>query len=195
MNTLILAAAVTAIFNTPVDQNLNSGLAFKASLDFTNNAYVWASAGRHRQTMLGQRMGNVETYALGLGWKFDSGFFLESGYAKQEIEENPPIWREAIYHSFLPEFGKPPFADNWTQTNYEYKIEPEVMFRAGYEWDITKHLSLQAAVKYHIVREYRKTYNPNFLVDNAEGGEAYPYWEKESRLNNSSFEMGITYSF
>lgn len=194
MITLISAVAVSSLFNFAAGDDVYNSQTLHVSVDITAGAYAWASYGEGRQDRLTQRMGKVQTYGGGLGYE-RNGFFVEVGYLDQKFDSDPRVAREVAYHMFTADFGTPPFAENWTQTDYKHEPEGDISFRIGYEHSFTKSISGIISYQHFKPSEYWRTFNPDFLVDGAEGGENYPYWEGNKRVDNSALQIGIKWSF
>ena len=195
MINLIAAAAFTILFNNSMGEDVYNSQAAQLSFDVTDSAYVWASYGQGRQDRLTQRMGEVQTYGGGIGYRAGAGFFIEAGYLDQRFDSDSRVAQEVAYHYFTPTFGIPGFADNWSQVDYIHDPKGDVTVRLGFERRISNSFIGVVSYQYFRPQEYWRVWNPDYLVDGAEGGEAYPYWEGNSRVNNSALQIGIKYEF
>lgn len=191
---IISALVFTALAEAALGEDVTPGHGFHLAYEF-NRPYIYASMSDATHTLVTQRMGEFKTYSLGGGWKFDNGIFVEIGTSKVSTKENSRVWPEAVYYSFSKTFGQPPFADSWQDVNVEYEFKNDWHIRAGYKWNLWEDLDLQIAYKFHNARRYMKMWNPEEVFDGAEGGANCPCWEGYDKVNNSSIQFGLSWSW
>lgn len=195
MFSLMTAVALTLILNNSQGSDVHNSPEAHISYHVTDAAYAWGSYAQGRQTRVTQRMGRVQTYGGGIGLQLDSGWFVEAGYLWQRFDSDPRVAAEVAYYYFEPTFGQPPFADNWSQVEHRHDPEPDIAVRIGYNHQITTRWSLQASYQHYRPNEYWRIWNPSYLVPDTEGGLPYPYWEGDSKVDNSSLRVGIRFEF
>lgn len=194
MISLFAAATISALFNNSLGDDVYNSQEVRGTFPIYKQAYVWGSYGQGKQDRLTQRMGSVQTFGGGIGINLQ-GWFLEAGVLAQEFSSKERIAQEVAYHYFTRNFSTPPFANNWTEVVYQHKTRADLSARIGYNWNVYKNWDIQAAYHHYRPSEYWRIHNPSFLDPNAEGGKGYPYWEGNSTVNNSSFQLGVRYEW
>lgn len=191
---LISAATVSVLFNNALGDDVYNSQELRGTFPITENVYVWGGYGEGKQDRLTQRMGSVQTFGGGFGLNL-GGWFVEAGVVAQDFSSKERIAQEVAYHYFTRNFGTPPFANNWTEVEYKHETKPDLSVRIGYNWELRKDLDFQVAYHHYRPSEYWRIHNPNVTDPNAEGGKGYPYWEGNSTVNNSSFQIGLRWEF
>ena len=201
MINLFAAVALTALFNNSEGTDVYNSQEIRGSINVTDAVYLWAGYGKGKHDRLTQRMGRVQTFGGGFGvegWGFAQGFFAELGYLDQTFDSKERVAQEVAFHSFVSDFGIPPFAANWTEIEYKHEPEGDIAIRIGYQRSIfTQNLSGQISYQHYRPSEYWRITNPDYqtpgstepLIDGA------PYWEANRRVNNSSIQIGVKYEF
>lgn len=183
---------------SPIGDAVGRSVGVQARSGF-DEGYLWASASTAGLTLTTQAPGVLQTIAAGVGKNFDNGFFVEVGYAQAKLKVNQEIaLKEGIYYQFIPNFGHPPFLTEernyFGQLSHAYELKNDVLLRLGYSFEVAHDLNAEISYTQFNPESYFAIWNPDFgSPDNRI--ECGCYWEGQSNLNMSAFNVGASYKF
>ena len=169
-----------------------------------DNYYAWASYSSHSQIVQTQRLGNVDLYGIGLGFRRKAApwltLYAEAGAGYLNESYSNRVLREIVYYSFEPTFGVPPFMPDggWWDLTSIYEPDPIApMIRIGALVELTPRISLELSYMHFATSVYFSTWNPNV------GGGPVPgnfdacgcLWEGQGEINLSGAAIGFSYRF
>lgn len=192
----------TVSYGSPTSSDVSP--AAELSVRAGGDVYAWASASDHDYTRITQSMGSLTLYGLGAGVRRDFGgisLYAEAGAGYVDTRYRTRVVDEVIYHTFIPNFGHPPFIDNpgnfWEleQTYETDEIAP--MIRIGGTMSITDRLSVDVSYRHMEVDEYfsQQKLGMNGGFDRETPDACGCLWEGNSVLDLSGWNFGIRYGF
>jgi len=161
-------------------------------------AYLVASYEGPDVKILGQPMGSMDIFTVGLGapHEVSEGFslYIEGGWAFIDLAKNDAIVQEVAYTWLVGRHGVegPVIPVDFCYKHCfssSYDVDDGFTARIGGTWDITEHWAISGSYKWTYLDQEITIFDPE---KRANGGG---YWREDETLDLSSVEIGVMYNF
>ena len=184
------AASIGPIYTIYDSDRIKSEMGFKASIGSTWN--LWGSFERPDLQLVGQNMGRVETWGIGVGFAHEwdkIGLFGDFGYFMPSTDPADNIRHEAVSTSLCNDHCRGLEPPTWNHT--VYKLSDDFGFRLGASYAITERFKATFA--------YRGlSFNESLdACTGADSGCKFPvtgsHWQNRKTVKFNAWEAGIMF--
>jgi opacity protein-like surface antigen len=190
---LVVGMSATAIelgatYSVPKTNRMDSDIGYV--IKTTDALYGWADYNSNQFRLLGQRMGAMKVYSLGLGLRYDTGkigFFGEFGYFYPKADPLELIQDEAVARALVNQFGD----NHFDNTNYD--LEPSMGGRVGINYRPFKNIEASLSYRFVQFQEELDAWDgtdPEPIVDVSPN-----FWQTRGFFDYGGAEFGVMVRF
>ncbi len=199
---ILLSSSIANAAELSVDTLLEQGNTVSDGIQLSvktgGTYYGWGTYSRHNEVRATQDIGKTQNYALGLGVRSDNGWFLELGATYIHHDTNERIAKEAIWYTFQPIFGPPPFSSSFMDVDYSYHSNTTYVVKIGKNIEFTEHFGVKVAYIFSSVRTTFAIWNPTL-----NGGPNWDslnddcgcIWVGSDKTKLNALEVGFKYKY
>lgn len=203
---LITAATLAALIAAPATaQTVRVGIgpsiytseqlsqAWQARAEVGSDLYGFAQYERTDAVQITQRLGRVDLYGVGAGYRVEASdsitLSIDGGYYEPDQHTRERTLSEIIYYRFTGDFGKPPFEgpNSFYSQQYTYNLDGGIGVTAAVEVEVTESLSLRAS--------YRQLSLSETFTMRRDSDPCGCHWAGEGNRDFSGASMMVVYGF
>lgn len=181
---------------TTEDQQLESSNLYDLRVGY-KNYFLFGNYMEPSFRKSGQTFKDVEVTGFGVGGEFPLteklSLVATAGYYDPELNVDPSVRNEAVYHEMKQSFGRAPFHP----TAFEYTLDPDYGFTLGLDYKTAKHFSVFGGYRALKFKEFMEMWDARQQRHNLDGSEpdCGCWWQKGGTVDFSGPYLGIRGSF